>query len=118
VVPSQFTTLLSIAHGVDFYKGWIELMVHGRFDPPRRVQAVGCAYLRGQGSGTIKRIVGMDEAVREVGPLLYERHLPEIGAAPRDTYEGDGHVILRGEDNKAVEQALARVVELVRVEVG
>ena len=115
---AQFTTLLSIAHGVDFYKGWIELMVHGHFDPPRRVQAVGCAYLRGQGSGTIKRIVGMDEAVREVGPLLYERHLPEIGAAPRDTYEGDGHVILRGEDNKAVEQALARVVELVRVEVG
>jgi hypothetical protein len=60
----------------------------------------------------------MDQIVRELGPLLYERHLPEIGAAPRDSYEGDGYIIVRGPDSKTVEQALARVVETVRVELA
>ena len=115
---AQFTTLLSVAHDTDFYQAWVELMVHGTFTPPKRVASVGCAYLRGQGSGRIQRVLGMDQITRELGPLLYERHLPEIGAAPRDTYEGDGYIIVRGPDSKTVEQALARVVETVRVEVS
>lgn len=115
---AQFTTLLSLAHGVDVYQAWVELMVHGEFAPPRRVASVGCAYLRGQGHGAIKRVLGIDAIVKELGPLLVERHLPEIGSAPRDSYEGDGYIIVRGPDSKTVEQALARVVETVRVEVA
>jgi hypothetical protein len=115
---AQFTTLLSVAHGTDFYQAWVELMVHGTFAAPKRSASVGCAYLRGQGSGRIQRVLGMDQIVRELGPLLYERHLPEIGAAPRDSYEGDGYIIVRGPDSKTVEQALARVVETVRVELA
>ena len=115
---AQFTTLLSVAHGTDFYQAWVELMVHGTFAAPTRSASVGCAYLRGQGSGRIQRVLGMDQIVRELGPLLYERHLPEIGATPRDSYEGDGYIIVRGPDSKTVEQALARVVETVRVELA
>ncbi len=33
---AQFVSLMSYAHGFDFYRGWAELLVHGRFEPPAR----------------------------------------------------------------------------------
>ncbi|MEZ5962703.1 MAG: ATP-grasp domain-containing protein [Planctomycetota bacterium] len=115
---AQFMTLMSYAHGIDFYRAWAELMVHDRFAPPPRLYATGAAYLRGQGKGKVLRVHGVEQMRRELGPLLVEVRLPEVGQSPSGSYEGDGHVILRHADTRVVEEGLQRVVSTVRVELG
>ncbi|MCA9539641.1 MAG: ATP-grasp domain-containing protein, partial [Myxococcales bacterium] len=48
---AQFTTLLSYAHDVDFYRAWVRLVGMDRFEVPQRRFATGAAFLRGQGDG-------------------------------------------------------------------
>ncbi len=115
---AQFTTLLSYAHDVDFYSAWPRLVVEDRFDPPPRRWAVGAAYVRGQGSGRVRRITGLEVAQRELGPLVVEARLPEPGTSQGAGYEGVGHVILRHTDSAVVEAALRRLVALIRVDLG
>ena len=38
---AQFTTLLSFAHDLDFYRAWAELMVHETFTPPTHCSIPG-----------------------------------------------------------------------------
>lgn len=113
---AQFTSLLSYAHDVDFYRAWPELMVFDRFEPPQRRYAAGAAYIRGQGRGRIRRIHGLDEAQRRYGKLVVEAKLPREGQPPVDSYEGDGYVIVRHEETAVVEEALQNIVQLIRVE--
>ncbi len=115
---AQFTTLLSYAHDIDFYRAWPRLMVFDEFEPPARRFAAGAAYFRGQGRGRVRRIHGLDEAQRRYGPLVVEARLPQEGQPPSDSYEGDGYVIVRHPDTAVVEQALSGIVSLVRVELG
>lgn len=115
---AQFTTLISRAHDVDFLQAWARLMIFETFDPPQRRYAAGAVYLRGHGQGRIKAIHGLDQAEREVGPLVTDVKLPQIGQAPSGSYEGDGYIILRHERTEAVKQALDRLLALVRVELG
>ena len=115
---AQITTLVSRAHDFDFVEAWVRLMVHGTFAAPPRRYAVGAAYLRGQGSGPIRAIHGLEVAQRELGPLICDLQLPVIGHAPRDTYEGDGFVLLRHPDTAVVERGLLRLISTVRVELG
>ncbi|MDZ4772862.1 MAG: ATP-grasp domain-containing protein [Planctomycetota bacterium] len=115
---AQFTTLMSYAHDKDMYKAWVELMVFDRFDVPERKYSAGAAYLRGQGQGRVKAIRGLEQAQKELGTLVVEAKLPQIGAAPKEGYEGEGFVIVRHQDTAVVEQALKRMIELVRVELG
>jgi hypothetical protein len=60
----------------------------------------------------------VEEAKRELGHLIVEARMPRVGAARASTYEGDGYVILRHAETEVVERGLARVLELVRVEVA
>lgn len=113
---AQFTTLISHAHGIDLYRAWARLMVFDAFDPPPRRYAAGIAFLRGQGRGRVAAIHGLDRAQREMGALVVEAKLPRIGQEPSGGYEGDGFVILRHEQTEVVERALARLVQIVRVE--
>jgi biotin carboxylase len=113
---AQFTSLLSYAHDADFYAAWPRIVIENRFDPPPRRWAVGAAYVRGQGSGRVRRIHGLDTAQRELGALCVEARLPEPGATQGPGYEGAGHVILRHRDTARVEQGLRRLVSLIRVE--
>jgi len=113
---AQFTTLISYAHETDFYAAWAELMVFERFQPPPRAYAAGIAYLRGQGSGRIARIHGLEAAQRIAGPMVVEVQLPKKGQLPASSYEGEGYVVLRDRDTRRVAEALKRVVETVRVE--
>jgi hypothetical protein len=53
-----------------------------------------------------------------MGPIAVEVKLPRAGASPSGTYEGDGYVVVRHADTAVVEQALARIVSNVRVELG
>lgn len=115
---AQITTLMSWAHDVDLYRAWARLMVFAEFDPPPRRYAAGAAYLRGQGSGRVKAVHGLEQAQAELGPLVVEAKLPQVGQAPSGSYEGEGYVILRHPETAVVERALHRLVSLVRVEMG
>ncbi|MCA8968311.1 MAG: ATP-grasp domain-containing protein [Planctomycetes bacterium] len=115
---AQFTSLLSYAYDFDFYRGWAELVSCDRFDVPKRRYSVGAAFLRGQGRGKVKKIHGIEEARRDLGDLVVEAKLPKTGQPGASSYEGEGYVILRGEDSTAIEQALARVVRTIRVELA
>lgn len=115
---AQFTSLLSYAHDVDMYGVWARLVVHEEFEPPMRCWAVGAAYLRGQGSGRVRAIHGLDVLQRELGELVVEARLPQVGQAPGGSYEGEGHVIVRHHDTEVVEGALRRIVSVARVELG
>jgi len=115
---AQFTTLISYAHDFDLYRAWARLLVFEAFDPPPRRWAVGAAFLRGQGEGRVQAVHGLDVAQKELGPLVVEARLPRPGQAPSGGYEGEGYVIVRHSDTAVVEQALARLVGLIRVELG
>jgi len=112
---AQITTLVSRAHDIDFVRAWARVMVDGAFDVPERKFAVGAAYLRGQGSGRVAAIQGLEAAERELGALVVDVKLPAIGQAPTPSYEGDGYVILRHPETAVVERALRRLVSLVQV---
>ena len=112
---AQFTTLISYAHDLDLYQAWARVAVDGAFDPPARRYAVGAAYLRGQGRGRVRGVHGL-EAAWEVVPLVVEARFPQPGQPHRGGYEGDGYVIVRHPDTAVVEQALAKIVGVIRVE--
>ena len=115
---AQITTLNSRAHDIDFVRAWAEVMVFGTFTRPMRKYAVGAAFLRGQGSGRIREVHGLDQIGREMGPLIVDVKLPVPGQAPAASYEGDGYIILRHPETAVVMQALQRLISVVRVELG
>lgn len=112
---AQFTTLISYAHDLDLYRAWAKAVVFDAFEPAPRRYAVGAAYLRGQGSGRVKAVHGL-EAAREVGPLVVESRLPAQGQTHGAGYEGDGYVIVRHPETAVVERALSRIINVIRVE--
>ncbi len=113
---AQFTTLISRAHDVDFVETWSRLMIEGAAEMPPRKVAVGAAYLRGQGRGRIVAVHGLRDAQRAVGALISDHKLPVVGDTPKDTYEGDGYIIVRHPDTAVVEQALRTLITKIRVE--
>jgi biotin carboxylase len=115
---AQFSTLISYAHDFDFYRAWARLMLLERFEPPPRRYACGIAFLRGQGSGRVRAIHGLDQAQRELGGLVVEVRLPRAGQQPASGYEGEGFVVVRHPQTVVVAHALERIVQLVRVELG
>ena len=115
---AQFTSLLSYAHDMNFYRAWPHLMVFDEFAPPERRYAAGAAYIRGQGSGRVRRITGLDEAQRRFGSVVVETKLPQEGHPPSDSYEGDGYIIVRHPDTEVVQRALQEIVQIIRVELA
>ncbi len=115
---AQITTLNSRAHDIDFVRAWAELMVFGTFEIPVRKYAVGVAFLRGQGSGRIRHVHGLDQVGGEIWSLVVDMKLPSVGHAPSVSYEGDGYVILRHPETAVVIRALQRLISIVRVELG
>jgi formate-dependent phosphoribosylglycinamide formyltransferase (GAR transformylase) len=116
---AQFTSLLSYTHDFDFYVGWCRLMVFGEFVAPTRRYASGAAYVRGQGAG--KRVIdvrGLETVLHELGEIVVEAKIPKAGALASGTYEGDGFVIVRHEETRVVEEAVRRLVEVIRVDLG
>src|SRR5215211_2758773 len=115
---AQITTLVSRAHDIDFLAAWACVMVYGEFTPPERRYAAGAAFLRGQGAGRVKAIHGLEQAGRELGELVTDVKLPEVGQTPTGSYEGEGYVLLRHPETEVVKEALLRLVSIVRVELG
>jgi hypothetical protein len=114
----QITSMLCYAHDFDLYSAWAGLMVHGSFTPPQRSWAVGTVFLRGQGTGHVRAVHGLDGLPPEVTSIVVESRLPEPGQQSSGSYEGDGYVIVRHPDTAVVSAAMRRLVTGVRVELG
>ena len=115
---AQIMDLVSYAHDVDFDAAWVRLMVFGTFEPPSRQYAAGVAFLRGQGEGHVKALHRVEDAAREVGSLVVQARLPTIGQVPTGSYEGEGFIIVRHRETAVVEEALRKIITLIRVELG
>jgi len=115
---AQITTLMSRAHDVDMVQAWARVMIYGEFDPPERRYAAGAAFLRGQGEGRVRAVHGWDIVQRELRELITDVKLPETGTASSSSYEGEGFVIVRHEETKVVEEAVERIVSLMRIELA
>lgn len=115
---AQFPTLISRAHNFDALAAWARLMVFGKFDPPKRKYAAGAAYLRGQGQGRVLAIHGLDLLEKEIGHLVTDVKLPQIGQEAMPSYEGEGYIIIRHPKTAVVRQALQRIVSVARVQLG
>ncbi len=114
---AQIATLMSWAHDTDMYSAWARLEIHGEFDPPERRYAVGAAYLRAQGSGrSISSVIGIERVSEHTHRMVVESHLPTAGSARSESYEGDGYVIVRGDDSDEIDAALNEIVSVIRVE--
>lgn len=116
---AQIATLISRAHGTDCVGAWAQLMVYEELDPlPERIYSTGGAYLRGQGQGVVRAVHGLDIVERDVGHLITDARLPEVGQAKSLSYEGEGFVLVRHPETKVVEEALRHIISNVRVELG
>jgi phosphoribosylaminoimidazole carboxylase (NCAIR synthetase) len=115
---AQITSMLNYAHDFDLYSAWAQLMVHGSFAPPERSWAAGTVYLRGQGTGRVRAVHGLDGLPPELRSIVMESRLPEPGQLSSGSYEGDGYIIVRHPDTAVVTDALRRLVTGVRVELG
>ncbi len=115
---AQFTTLISYAHDFDLYRAWARLVIFETFEAPARSFAAGAAYLRGQGSGSVVQVDGVERAAKELGSLVVESKLPAIGQPAASSYEGEGYVILRHPDTAVVAEGLKRLVQILRIELG
>lgn len=115
---AQITSLISYAHDHDFYRAWATLSAFETFEPPPRNYAAGAAYLRGQGSGSVVGVEGIDEIQRELGSLVVEAQLPRQGQAKSASYEGEGYVILRHPETEVVADGLKQIVSRLRVHLG
>jgi biotin carboxylase len=115
---AQITTLVSRAHDIDFVQAWARLMIFKEFGPPQRQYAAGATFLRGQGQGKVKAVHGWDIVQRELRELITDVKLPELGTTSSSGYEGEGFVIVRHPETRVVEEAVMRIVSLMRIELA
>ena len=113
---AQITTLVSRAHDIDFLRAWMRVMIFEEFDVPTRKYAAGAAFLRGQGQGRVRAVTGWDQVQSELRDMIVDVRLPESGTPSSTSYEGEGFVIVRHEETSRVEAAVARIVEVMRIE--
>ena len=116
---ANIVRMTGLAHDADMYRAWARATVDDAFDGPfPRKYAVGCAYLRGVGRGRVLRVTGVDRAQQLVGRHVAEARLPQPGAPRSDSYEGDGHVIVRDPDEAVVLDAVKTIIETIQVHYG
>jgi hypothetical protein len=115
---AQIMTLNSFAHDVDLYRAWARLAVFEQFDPPQRKFATGAAFFRGQGRGRVRAVRGLDVAHRDLGHLVVEARLPQVGQPASPSYEGEGYAVVRHAETGVVQRALKHLVSTVRVDLG
>jgi hypothetical protein len=116
---ANIVRMTGLAHDADMYRAWARAVVDDAFDGPfPRRYAVGCAYLRGVGRGRVLRVTGVERAQQLVGRLVAEARLPQPGAPRSDSYEGDGHVIVRDPDTAVVTAAMKTIIETIQVQYG
>lgn len=113
---ARIAPMLAFAYDIDPYRAWARVAVDGRFDGPwERKYAVGTIFVRGSGAGAVESVEGIDAVEGELRELLMEVRAPRIGSAKSATYTGDGFITLRHPETEVVQDALRRIVELVKI---
>jgi hypothetical protein len=113
---ANITRMIGLANDIDPYRAWARAVIDGAFDGPwQRRHSVGCAFFRGMGRGRVSAVTGVAEANRVVGRYVEEAELPRVGAPKSDSYEGDGHAIVRAESTDVVRRVLRTMIESVKV---
>lgn len=113
---ANIVRLTGLAHDTSMYRAWARAVIDEAFDGPfERRYASGSAFLRGLGRGRVLGVEGLDAVHRAIGDLVVEAKVPTIGAPKSDSYEGDGHVIVRHPETSVVEDAMRAVIDAVRV---
>jgi len=115
---AQITTLMSRAHDFDVVREWARAMIFGEFQVPERKYAAGVAFLRGQGSGRVIAVHGVDQVQRELGEMIVDAKIPEPGATPTTGYEGEGFMVVRHPSTRTVEDAVLRIVSTISIQLG
>jgi biotin carboxylase len=109
--------ITGLAYDIDMDRAWARAVVDDAFDGPfTRRYAVGCAYLRGAGSGRVLRVTGVDRVQELVGRLIVEANLPQPGAPRSASYDGDGYIIVRHPETEVVHAAVKTITETIGVE--
>ena len=93
---------MNYACDIDVFRGWAEAVAFGRFgERVRRLYNVANVYKRAVGTGTIRRVVGLDEfCARHGRAVVWENVLP-VGSPRRNwkqTLISDGFVVVRHPD--------------------
>lgn len=115
----QLSLMTGLVHSADIYRTWARAAVDGAFDGPwQRQYSAGTAFLRGVGDGRVAQVDGLDAAWKQVGDMVSEARLPRVGQRKGDSYEGDGYIVLKHEDEGRVLWGLKRLIEVVRVRYG
>lgn len=113
---AEIVTIMNRAHDMDLYKIWSELMVYEQLrDIPARKYAAGAAFLRGLGGGRVRAVRGL-EILEELGDMVTDSRIPQVGQPAANSYEGEGFVLVRHQETQKVRETLQRIVETVRVE--
>lgn len=108
--------MLGFAYDVDPHRVWARVAIDGCFDGPwERKYSVGTIFLRGEGSGVVEQVDGVEIVNRELEGLLVDVRWPNAGATKSHTYTGDGYITLRHEKTEEVKSALQFITETVRI---
>ena len=108
--------MMGLAHEVDLFARWAELIAFDRFEPVRRRWACGAAFLRGHGDGSrVASVTGVQAAVEAVGDALVEMRTPKPGQPRADGYEGEGWAIVRHANTDGAKHSLKTLIERIQV---
>jgi len=93
---------MNFASDIDLFTGWAEAVVHGTFDLSfERLYNCAIVFKRASGSGTIRRIEGLERILASFGEHIPCIDLLPVGAPRRDwvkTLLSDGYVFVRHPD--------------------
>jgi hypothetical protein len=114
---SPTLALMSHAHGADMHRAWANVVVNGHFAPIPRSHAAGAVFIEREGSGRrVSAVRGFDAIKRELGDLVVEARLPDVGTRAPGARSRDQYVIVRNESTSVVESALAHIASNVAIE--
>ncbi|MEZ6013476.1 MAG: ATPase [Planctomycetota bacterium] len=107
------------ANGLDLYREWAQLLVHGRTQSrASRQYAGGMIALRPDQDGRIVGYEGLDEVRRRYRECLIDEHLPPVGsptAAIEGGYMANAWMRLRHPDYERLQEILNDIGETVQV---
>ena len=113
---ARIAPMLAFAYDIDPYRAWARVAVDDCFDGPwERKYAVGTIFLRGAGSGVVKRVDGIDALGKQIRDLIVDERWPRVGSAKSVSYTGDGFVTVRHSETDVVHDALDRIARAVRI---
>jgi hypothetical protein len=113
---ARIAPMLAHAYDIDPYRVWARVAVDGCFDGPwERKYAVGTIFLRGVGAGVVQHIDGIERVKQELKEMLVDVRWPRTGSSKSATYTGDGFVTVRHQNTEAVQAALSRIAQLVKI---